>query len=70
MAERAGKLHPLLESEYMIWRPIMEGKVTLHEVKSGYCSLADLLKINALMDAKNDIQSAIDKYMSSKGAKR
>lgn len=48
----------------------MAGKVSLESVKQGFCSLADLLKINALMDAERDIQIAIDKYMSRKGAKR
>lgn len=48
----------------------MARKVSMEAVMGGYCSLAHLLKINALMDAERDIQSAIDKYMSRKGAKR
>ena len=37
----------------MIWRPIMAGKVTLPDVKSGAVSLMDLLKINAILDAQD-----------------
>lgn len=34
----------------MIWRPVLAGKVTLTEVKTGVVDLADLLTINCLLD--------------------
>jgi hypothetical protein len=36
----------------IIWRPILEGLVTIQEVKSGDVDIIDLLKINALLDMR------------------
>lgn len=36
----------------LIWRPVFAGHSTLTEMKSGEISLMDVLKINALMDAR------------------
>jgi hypothetical protein len=41
-----------LAEELIIWRPIMEGLVTIAEVKSGDIDIIDLLKLNALLDMK------------------
>jgi hypothetical protein len=35
-----------------IWRPILEGLVSIQEVKSGDVDIIDLLKLNALMDMR------------------
>jgi hypothetical protein len=35
-----------------IWRPIVEGLVSLADVKSGEVDIVDLLKMNALLDMK------------------
>lgn len=36
----------------LIWRPIMAGHVTLLEVKNGVATLEDLMKMNAILDAR------------------
>jgi hypothetical protein len=38
--------------ELFIWRPILEGLVTISEVKNGDVDIVDLLKLNALMDMR------------------
>ena len=50
--ESLGVLREDFESELLIWRPIMEGFVTLTEVKDGVADIADILKMNALLDLK------------------
>jgi hypothetical protein len=47
-----------LTEELFIWRPVLAGKVTLTEIKSGVCSLTDLLKLNALLDHEIAAQHA------------
>jgi hypothetical protein len=47
-----GQFREEIKAEFLIWRPIMGGFVTLTEVKNGTASLIDLLKINALMDSQ------------------
>jgi hypothetical protein len=51
-------LAPDLESEFWIWRPILAGKVTLTEVKSGTATILDLFKLGALLDMQADIEEA------------
>lgn len=38
--------------ELIIWRPILDGLVTIGEVKSGEVDIIDLMKLNALLDMK------------------
>jgi hypothetical protein len=38
--------------ELVIWRPILEGLISVKEVKEGYVDIIDLLKLNALMDMR------------------
>ena len=45
-------MRPDLESELFIWRPILEGLVTLGEVKSGLIDIDDISKMNALLDLR------------------
>ncbi|MDP8078333.1 hypothetical protein [Phocoenobacter skyensis] len=40
----------------IIWRPIIAKVTTLTEVKNGDCSLNDLLKLNALLDAQTSAE--------------
>ena len=42
----------------MVWRPVLAGKSTLKEMKSGAWSLDDVLKINALLDMQEDVELA------------
>jgi hypothetical protein len=49
--------------ELIIWRPIMEGLVTVSEVKLGLADIVDLVKLNALLDMKaaneqNEVEKA------------
>ena len=53
-----GKLSKELEAELWIWRPILAGKVSLVDVKSGAVEIDDLNKLNALIDMQNDIEAA------------
>ena len=46
-------------AELLIWRPMREGMCTMTEIKSGICTLVDLLKMNAVLDAENDIKGAV-----------
>ena len=39
-------------NELFIWRPILEGLVTIGEVKEGLVDVIDLMKLNALLDMK------------------
>jgi hypothetical protein len=47
-----------------VWRPILAGKFTLTEVKTGVATVSDILAINALMDMQADIQAAQAKEAS------
>lgn len=40
----------------LVWRPVTAGLISMTEVKSGVVSLVDLLKINAILDMKSDIE--------------
>ena len=52
-----GKLREDLEQELWIWRPILARKVSLSEVKSGVCSVDDLMRLNALLDMTSDYEN-------------
>ena len=53
-----GTLANDLLCDLWIWRPILAGKVSLTEVKSGIAGVHDLLAINALLDMQADIEAA------------
>jgi hypothetical protein len=42
--------------EMFIWRPILEGLVSLGEVKRGEVDIIDILKLNSLLDLKNALE--------------
>ncbi|GKX50054.1 hypothetical protein [Budvicia aquatica] len=46
-----------LEEELWIWRPVLAQLVTLEAIKSGEVTSEDLLKLNALLDMREAIQS-------------
>ena len=41
-----------MTAEFLIWRPILAGKVTLGEVRRREIGLADLITLNQLLDAQ------------------
>ncbi|WIA62313.1 hypothetical protein [Stenotrophomonas sp. BIO128-Bstrain] len=45
----------------MIFRPVMAGHVTMTEVNQGSVDLMDLIKINALIDAREAAEAAAAK---------
>lgn len=45
-----------LIEELIIWRPIVEGLVTISEVKSGDVDIIDLMKLNALLDMRSAME--------------
>lgn len=55
---RAGELREDVAQELWIWRPIIAGKVSLEEVKTGIATIEDLLTINGLLDMQSDIEAA------------
>lgn len=38
--------------EFLIWRPILDGLVSIGEVKRGDVDIDDLMKLNALLDMR------------------
>ena len=42
--------------ELFIWRPILEGLVTIGEVKEGLVDVVDLMKLNALLDMRTAME--------------
>lgn len=44
----------------IIWRPVMERLVSLEAVLEGRVSMEHLLKLNALIDARNYQQRSLD----------
>lgn len=49
-----------------MWRPIFAKVVSLTEVKSGVVTLVDLLKINALLDMREDTAAYYAKHPPKK----
>lgn len=47
----------------------MAGKVTMTEIKLGFITLVDLLKINALLDMEADVKRYIAKHPPKDGDK-
>lgn len=44
-----------------VWRPFFDGMVTLTELKDGTASLEDVMKMNAMLDARAAAKAAADK---------
>lgn len=47
-----GRYSDRISDQFVIWRPIMEGKVTLGEVNRSEVGLAELIVLNQLLDAQ------------------
>jgi hypothetical protein len=42
--------------EMFIWRPILEGLVSLEAIKKGDVDIIDILKLNSLLDYKSALE--------------
>ncbi len=56
-----GRLRADVEEQFVIWRPILEGMVSLEAVETGAVSLERLMQLNGLLDMRAAIQrEAVD----------
>lgn len=56
-----GRLRVDVEDQFVIWRPILEGMVSLEAVETGAVSLERLMQLNGLLDMRAAIQrEAVD----------
>ena len=51
-----GRLRADVEEQFIIWRPILEGMVSLEAVETGAVSLERLMQLNGLLDMRAAIQ--------------
>lgn len=51
-----GRLRADVEEQFVIWRPILEGMVSLEAVETGAVSLERLMQLNGLLDMRAAIQ--------------
>lgn len=51
-----GRLRADIEDQFVIWRPVLEGMVSLEAVETGAVSLERLMQLNGLMDMRAAIQ--------------
>lgn len=51
-----GRLRVDVEEQFVIWRPILEGMVSLEAVETGAVSLERLMQLNGLLDMRATIQ--------------
>lgn len=51
-----GRLRADVEDQFVIWRPILEGMVSLEAVETGAVSLERLMQLNGLLDMRATIQ--------------
>lgn len=51
-----GRLRGDVEDQFVIWRPILEGMVSLEAVETGAVSLERLMQLNGLLDMRAAIQ--------------
>lgn len=51
-----GRLRVDVEDQFVIWRPILEGMVSLEAVETGAVSLERLMQLNGLLDMRAAIQ--------------
>lgn len=45
-----------MEEQFLIWRPILEGAVSLEAVETGAVPLERLMQLNHLLDMRSAIQ--------------
>lgn len=51
-----GRLRADVEEQFIIWRPILDGMVSLEAVETGAVSLERLMQLNGLLDMRAAIQ--------------
>lgn len=51
-----GRLRDDIDEQFIIWRPILEGMVSLEAVETGAVSLERLMQLNGLLDMRAAIQ--------------
>jgi hypothetical protein len=51
-----GRLRADIEDQFVIWRPVLEGMVSLEAVETGAVSLERLMQLNGLLDMRAAIQ--------------
>lgn len=51
-----GRLRADVEDQFVIWRPILDGMVSLEAVETGAVSLERLMQLNGLLDMRAAIQ--------------
>jgi len=51
-----GRLRADVEEQFVIWRPILDGMVSLEAVETGAVSLERLMQLNGLLDMRAAIQ--------------
>lgn len=51
-----GRLRADIGEQFVIWRPILEGMVSLEAVETGAVSLERLMQLNGLLDMRAAIQ--------------
>jgi hypothetical protein len=51
-----GRLRADIEDQFVIWRPVLEGMVSLEAVETGAVSLERLMQLNGLLDMRATIQ--------------
>lgn len=54
-----GRLRADVEEQFIIWRPILEGMVSLEAVETGAVSLERLMQLNGLLDMRAAIQREV-----------
>lgn len=54
-----GRLRADIEEQFIIWRPILEGMVSLEAVETGAVSLERLMQLNGLLDMRAAIQREV-----------
>lgn len=54
-----GRLRADVEEQFVIWRPILEGMVSLEAVETGAVSLGRLMQLNGLLDMRAAIQQGV-----------
>ena len=51
-----GRLRADIEDQFVIWRPVLDGMVSLEAVETGAVSLERLMQLNGLLDMRAAIQ--------------
>jgi hypothetical protein len=58
-----------MQDEWLIWRIVKERMATLHELSTVY-DFEDLLKMNAILDMRDDIEAQMNAEAEAKSKRR